>query len=89
MALLDGYIYDITGTPVNGASVSFCVLRLPTIDENDQGILHQPFITMTNEDGYFSISLLDNTLVDVKIPSINYRRTLLVPETNSNLFDVE
>lgn len=88
---LFGYIYDAEGSPVVGASVSARVLAQPSVlYSGAEGLALATALATakTDNDGFFTISLVTGSSIDVFIPAVNYRRTLTVPGTSQNLFDI-
>jgi len=88
---LFGFIFGSDGLPLSGASVSASVLSRPTLlHPTDEGIGVSTGLVVaeTDSEGYFTLSLLTGATVDVVIGSMDYRRTLVVPGSNTNLFDI-
>lgn len=89
---LYGFIYNPDGTPVEGATVSVKVLTPPQVlssaDPEGFGITTPTISTKTDAEGFFTLKVVSGLTVDVLIPSIQYRRVLIVPATNSNVFDI-
>ncbi|NJL53722.1 hypothetical protein HC928_00355 [bacterium] len=86
-----GYVYDSAGHPKANASISARLLSSPTmIHPVDQGIVLSADLitTATDEYGFFTLGLIVGTQVEVIIPAAGYRRTIRVPGTNTNLFDI-
>lgn len=86
-----GYIYDSAGVPVEGVNVVARVTQQPYIvHPNTDGILiSSDFLTTaTDETGFFTISLLTGATVEFIISDANYRRTVVIPGSASNLFDI-
>jgi hypothetical protein len=89
--LLFGYVLDAQGGPLAGASVSAKVLATPSVGYSvTEGYVQgQTLVTAdTDASGFFQISLVTGSQVDLFIPSANYRRTLEVPVTSTNVFDI-
>jgi len=89
--LLFGYIVDAQGAPLAGAAVSAKVLATPSVGYSvTEGYVQGTSLVTTNTDasGFFQISLVTGSQVDFFIPSSNYRRTLEVPTTSQNVFDI-
>jgi hypothetical protein len=89
--LLFGYVLDAQGNPLSGASVSARVLATPSVGyAGTEGYVQgQTLVTAdTDASGFFQISLVTGSQVDLFIPSANYRRTLEVPVTSTNVFDI-
>lgn len=88
---LFGFIYNPSGEPVSGASVSARVLSQPTIlhpDEEGMAVSRRLTTAKTGSDGFFNIDLIAGSQIDIFIPAVNYRRTLTVPATSTNLFSI-
>jgi hypothetical protein len=89
--LLFGYVVDAQGAPLAGAAVSAKVLATPSVGySTSEGYVQGTSLVTTNTDasGFFQISLVTGSQVDFFIPSSNYRRTLEVPTTSQNVFDI-
>lgn len=85
--VLWGHIIDPTGVPQANISVSAQVLGLPTIEGSQAALLQIPVATMTDANGQFFLSLVRLADVEIFIPSVEYRRRLVVPNQDSaNLF---
>lgn len=86
-----GYILNASGVAVANASVSARVLSIPTIlHPGSDGVLLTTSVVATKTDstGYFTLTLISGSVVDVLIPSANFRRTITVPSVSTNLFDM-
>jgi hypothetical protein len=91
LTALFGFVFQASGAPYVGAAVSAKILSMPTVlhPQTEGMVLGTGLVTVrTDADGFFSISLVAGAQVDVFIPSSNYRRTLLVPSSTTNLFDI-
>ena len=89
--LLFGYVLDAQGLPLQGASVSAKVLAIPSVGYSvTEGYVQGTSLVTATTDGsgFFQISLVTGSQVDLFIPSANYRRTLEVPVTSTNVFDI-
>lgn len=88
---LFGYIYDSAGAPVSGAAISARILSSPLLlHPGDDGVAITTGLTTVKSDGdgFFALSLVSGTVVDIIIPTVNYRRTVTVPSSSANLFDI-
>ena len=87
---LFGYIVDLQGTPVSGASVSARVLATPAIGSSTEDYIQADTLVTakSDADGFFTIVLISGAQVDFYIPSAGYRRTLQVPSSSTNVFDI-
>ena len=86
-----GFVYGPDAAPLAGANVSATILGSPTVlFPGDEGIaISQGLVTeKTDSFGFFTLSLIVGTNVDIFIPSSNFRRTIVVPGTSANLFDI-
>lgn len=86
-----GYIKDVGGSAAVGATVAIRVLSQPTVlHPSTEGlVLTTSLITATTDaTGFFTVDLVTGSQVDIFIPAANYRRTLTVPASSSNLFDI-
>lgn len=91
ISTLFGYIYSLTGEVMPDVSVVARIVSMPTLMHPvDQGIVIGADIVRVLSDavGFFSLSLVAGATVEILIPAVNYRRTILVPATNTNLFDM-
>ena len=91
LTALFGFVFKADGTPAQDAAVSAKILAMPTVlhPQTEGMVLGTGLVTVkTDVDGFFSISLVSGAQVDVFIPSSNYRRTLTVPSSTTNLFDI-
>lgn len=89
--LLFGYVLDSQGAPLAGAAVSAKPLSTPSVGySGTEGYVQSNNLVTTNTDssGFFQISLVTGSQVDFFIPSSNYRRTLEVPVSSTNVFDI-
>lgn len=87
---LFGYIVDLQGSAVGGASVSARVLATPALGSSTEDYVQSDtLVTVKSDaDGFFTITLITGAQVDIYIPSAGYRRTLQVPSSSTNLFDI-
>ncbi len=88
---LFGYILDADGSSVENAGVSAKVLSAPAVlrAEGQAYVLVDDIVSVkTDASGFFTLNLITGSTVDVFIPSANYRRTLVVPSSNVNLFSI-
>ncbi len=91
LSSLFGFIFDPQGNPVQGAAISARVLSQPTIlHPATEGIaLSSGLVTaLSDADGFFTLTIVAGTQVDVFIPASGFRRTLTVPSTATNVFDI-
>jgi hypothetical protein len=88
---LFGFVYRPNGDPLPGVTVSARVLSMPTVLHPDEEALligTELTTVSTDSDGFFTISLVTGSEVDLFIPAANYRRTLQVPSSSQNLFSI-
>lgn len=86
--IVSGHILDVRGEPVIGASVSARVLGFPTIISGI-GVSDDTVSARTDKNGEFFLELVRLAEVDVRIPEINYRRQLTVPnKASATLFEI-
>ena len=86
--VLTGNLIDVQGNPLIGEAVGARVLSAPTIQgtsPNIGGVGTNYIGTQTDSGGFFALELIQRVVVDIVIPSINYRRTLTVPDTDTEL----
>lgn len=86
--VLTGNLIDLHGNALVGEAVSARVLSAPSIlgaNPNLGGIGMDLVSTSTDQSGFFALELVQEAVVDITIPVINYRRTLTVPTNSSDL----
>jgi hypothetical protein len=90
--VITGNLVDLSGSALIGEAVSARVLCAPNIlgsSPNIGGIGTDMVSVQTDSGGFFALELLQGAIVDIVIPSINYRRTLTVPSNSTDvLFDI-
>jgi hypothetical protein len=90
--ILTGNIIDLNGVAMPNVAVSARVLAMPTLlgtTPNRGGITTDIVSARTDSAGFFALELVQEAVVDVTIPRINYRRTLTVPTNSTDiLFDL-
>lgn len=85
--IVTGHVYDVSGLPLQNASVSARVVGFPTI-LTDVVLSDSNVSVLTDANGEFFITLARLALVDITIPAANYRRQITVPsQATVNLFD--
>lgn len=86
--LIKGHILNLNGTPMQNASVGARLLALPET-LSGVGIQDQVVSATTDSNGFFQITLVQDATVDIFIPAIGYRRTIVVPSTTlADLFEI-
>jgi hypothetical protein len=91
MTTVFGYVYGPDGKAVKGASVSARILATPTVlHPGEDGLTVSSGLSTaeTDNDGFFSVSLIRGSQVDFAVPAANYRRTFRVPSSSTNVFDI-
>lgn len=86
-----GYVYSSSGQPLANVSVVARVVSQPTIvhPTTDGILIGSDFLTTTTDDtGFFTLSFITGTSVEFIIADANYRRTITVPGSTVNLFDI-
>lgn len=79
--VLYGYVYDLQGKPVEKANI--CVKVKPPFPQKVKDIMLSVFVssTFTDKNGYFEISLLGGTEIQVEIPAIGMKKTCVLPQS--------
>jgi len=86
--ILKDHIVGLDGTPTQNVSVSARLLSLPTL-ASSAGMVDQVVSATTDANGFFQLSVPQGATLDVTIPAIGYRRTIVVPSaTLQNLFEI-
>lgn len=86
--ILKDNIVDLAGNPVQNISVSARMLSVPRVAQG-VGVEDLVVTSTTDANGFFQLTVLQGATVDIVIPKVGYRRTLVVPGTTSaNLFEV-
>jgi len=90
--IITGNLVDLHGNALPNAAISARVLAAPSLtgaSPNIGGISVEMVGTRTDQGGFFALELIQGTLVDITIPEVNYRRTLMVPSNSTDiLFDI-
>jgi hypothetical protein len=90
--ILTGNLMGLNGVALSGEAVTAKILSAPNIVgtlPNLGGIGTDMVSTVTDSGGFFALEILQDTVVDVVIPAINFRRTLTVPANSTDsLFDI-
>jgi hypothetical protein len=89
--VLFGYLNGVDGQPLSGAAVSARILAIPSVQypASEAVVLGTGLLTVkTDSAGFFTLSLVTGSDVDIFIPAAGYRRTLRVPSTSQNLFSI-
>lgn len=86
--ILKDHIVGLDGTPTENVSIYARLLSLPTL-ASSAGIIDQVVSAKTDANGFFQLSVPQGATLDVTIPAIGYRRTIVVPSaTLQNLFEI-
>lgn len=87
--LISGHVFNASGKPEVGAAVFASVIGLPSVEQNAAVVTDERVTVTTNTNGEFFLTLVRLADVEVSIPTANYRRRLVVPNTTSALlFDI-
>jgi hypothetical protein len=90
--VLTGNLITAGGDALVGESVSARVMSGPSIlgsSPNIGGVGTNIVSAQSDAVGFFALELLQGAVVDITIPSIDYRRTLTVPANSTDLlFDI-
>ena len=77
---LYGFLVDVGGNAIQNSSISVRLLATPSAI-SAAAIVDKVVSTKTDANGYFEISVAQSVTVDVVIPAVGYRRTIVVPKT--------
>lgn len=86
--IITGNVVDLNGVAIEDAAVSARVLEMPAIAgtyPNIGGVSTDMVSTRTDSNGFFSLTLIQGSVVDITIPRVNYRRTLTVPNNATDV----
>lgn len=86
-----GFVRGPDNVPTEGASISYRILSIPSIvnPNGDAVLLASSLITtITDTEGFFTLSIITGAVIDIFIPVSGYRRTLTVPSASTNLFQI-
>jgi hypothetical protein len=90
--ILTGNLVGLDGNGLSGESVTAKILSAPNIMgtlPNLGGVGTDMVSAVTDSGGFFALEILQEAVVDIVIPAINYRRTLTVPANSTDsLFDI-
>jgi hypothetical protein len=76
--VLIGQIAGLDGRPIARATLTATLLQAPLVLEGI-AVAGDAVIGASDDDGFFELPLLSGATVDVEIPALRYRRTLVVP----------
>lgn len=86
-----GILYSASNTPVANALITVKLLNTPAIITSSSegiGITADVLSTKTDSAGYFTLSGVSGLTYEVYIPSLNFRKTFVMPTVSSNIFDL-
>lgn len=90
--VLTGNLINAHGDALVGEAVSARVLSTPSVTGTSPNIgnVGSDIVSAQSDSvGFFALELIQGSIVDIVIPSTNYRRTLTVPaNTTDNLFEI-
>lgn len=90
--VLTGNLISLNGDALPNEAVSARVLSAPNIlgsAPNFGGVGTDIVAVQTDSGGFFALEVLQEAVVDIVIPAVNYRRTLTVPANGTDLlFDI-
>lgn len=87
--VISGQIADVTGYPIAGAAVTARVVGAPSIELNTVAVTDDLVSVKTDLNGEFFISLIRLADVEITIPTVNYKRRLVVPNmASATLFNI-
>lgn len=73
-----GYVKKITGCPIPGAEIRIRINPSPQYSEANI-ISKDDFLLLSDEEGYFELSLIGGLKITVIIPDCNYQITGVLP----------
>jgi hypothetical protein len=76
---LVGQIVGLDDRPVGRAAVTARLLQVPLVLAG-VAVASDPILTQSDDDGFFALSLLAGATVDLEIPVLRFRRTMVVPQ---------
>jgi hypothetical protein len=86
--ILTGNLIYLAGNPLINASVTARLTSAPSISgtsPNIGGVDVTMVSASTDNAGFFALEVLQGAEIDVIIPAINYRRTLVVPSNSTDI----
>jgi len=88
LCALEDHVVDAQGQPLENITVAARILAPPYV-VSGAAVSTDVVTTTTNSDGFFSISMLRSATVDIMIPELTYRRTIVVPnQAQADLFSI-
>jgi hypothetical protein len=85
--VLTGNLVDTRGQPLINVGISARVVAMPQIlgSGANIGAVSSDLISVhTDSSGFFALEVLQESVVDISISRINYRRTLTVPANSTD-----
>ena len=83
-----GFVLGLSGAPIANSAISARLLTVPAL-LNNAAFNDTVISSKTDANGYFEFSVAQGTTVDIVIPDIGYRRTIVVPSTTlAKLFEL-
>ena len=85
---LYGHVLDLQSAAVQNSAISARLLAVPATT-NNTGLSDTTVSAKTDANGYFEFAVVQGATIDVVIPDIGYRRTIVVPSTTlAKLFEL-
>lgn len=85
---LTDFVVNAQGQGLENVTVAARILSSPLV-VTGAAVSTDPIVAVTDENGYFSLDIIRNAVIDVIIPVISYRRTVTVPDASSaSLFSI-
>lgn len=84
-----GWVYTASAEAVEDAAVGARLIGQPVITAASAVLSSELVSTQTDSSGFFTLELAVGAQFDIFIPAANYRRTITVPASSTNLFDIE
>lgn len=95
ISVTTGSVYGVVrtgdGSPLVNATVTAVPVGAPIIlSSGVEGVIvsNKPITTKTDSTGYFVISTIVGLTLDVYIPAVNYRATVVMPAGSANIADL-
>lgn len=85
--LITGVVSTLDGSLTSNISVIARTLSVPAVS-GGVAVTANAVYVKTDTNGQFILKLLTGSQVDIMIPAVNYRRTITVPTSSVNLFDM-
>lgn len=85
--LITGTVVHANGLPASNVSVSARTLSIPTVT-GGVAVTTESIFERTDDNGQFILKLVTGSQVDIIIPAVNFRRTITVPASSANIFEI-